>query len=63
MTMSWYPLADAVRRVLSGEIVNSIAIAGILTADAVTRGQAQPRAVDSRWVDRPTAFANRKAAQ
>jgi 8-oxo-dGTP pyrophosphatase MutT (NUDIX family) len=63
MTMRWYPIADAVQRVLSGEVVNSIAVAGILTADAVTRGLAQPRAVDSPWVDRPTAYAKRKAAQ
>jgi 8-oxo-dGDP phosphatase len=63
MTMRWYPLADAVQLVLSGEVVNSIAVAGILAADAVRRGLAQPRAVDSPWVDRPTAFARRKAAQ
>jgi ADP-ribose pyrophosphatase len=63
MTLEWYPLADAARMVLSGEIVNAIAVAGILAAHAVTTGFAQPRPVDSPWQDKPTAFAARKAAQ
>jgi 8-oxo-dGDP phosphatase len=63
MTMRWYPLAEAVRQVLSGEIVNAIAVAGILAAHAVTTGLAQPRPPDSTWIDKPTAFAARKAAQ
>lgn len=62
MTLQWYPLADAARRVLSGEIVNAIAVAGILAAHAVTTGFAQPRPPDSPWRDKPTAFAARKAA-
>ncbi|MGD1257491.1 NUDIX domain-containing protein [Mycobacterium seoulense] len=63
MTMRWFPVAEAVRMVFSGEIVNSIAIAGILAAHAVTAGVAEPRPVDSPWADKPTAFAARKAAQ
>lgn len=63
MTLRWFPLAEAARLVFSGEVVNSIAIAGILAAHAVTAGFAQPRPVDSEWIDRPTAFAARKAAQ
>lgn len=63
MTMRWYPIEDAVQRVLSGEFVNSIAVAGILAAYAVVGGLAQPRPVDSPWIDRPTAFAKRKAGQ
>ncbi|MCV7442595.1 NUDIX hydrolase [Mycobacterium paraense] len=63
MKLEWYPLADAVRKVLSGEIVNAIAVAGILAAHAVTDGVAQPRPADSPWTDKPTAFAARKAAQ
>ncbi len=63
MTMRWFPIAEAARRVLSGEIVNSIAIAGILAAHAVTDGLAQPRPVDTPWVDKPTAFMARKATQ
>jgi ADP-ribose pyrophosphatase len=63
MTMRWYPIEDAVQRVLNGEFVNSIAVAGILAAYAVVNGTAQPRALDSPWIDKPTAFARRKAAQ
>ena len=63
MTLQWYPLAEAARKVLSGEIVNAIAVAGILAASAVTTGFAQPRPLDSPWIDKPTAFAARKAAQ
>ena len=33
--MQWFPLAEAVRMVLAGEIVNSIAVAGILAAHAM----------------------------
>lgn len=63
MTMRWFPVAEAVRRVFSGEIVNSIAIAGILAGHAVTAGVAEPRPVDCPWPDKPTAFVGRKAAQ
>jgi len=63
MTLEWYPLAEAIRRVLSGEIVNAIAVAGILAAHAVTEGIAEARPPDSPWIDKPTAFAARKAAQ
>jgi 8-oxo-dGDP phosphatase len=63
MTLQWYPLAEAARKVLNGEIVNAIAVAGILAAHAVTTGFMQPRPLDSPWIDKPTAFAARKAAQ
>ncbi|TAM68284.1 NUDIX hydrolase [Mycobacterium sp.] len=63
MRMSWFPIADAAHRVLRGEVVNSIAIAGILAARAVIEGFAPPRPVDSPWIDRPKAFAARKAGQ
>ncbi|UXA04404.1 NUDIX hydrolase [Mycobacterium sp. SMC-2] len=63
MTMRWFPIAEAVRMVFGGEIVNSIAIAGVLAAHAVTEGVAEPRPVDSPWPDKPTAFAARKGAR
>jgi ADP-ribose pyrophosphatase len=63
MTLEWYPIAEAVRQVFSGEIVNSIAVAGILAAYAVREGIAQPRPVDAPWVDKSTAFAARQAAR
>lgn len=62
MRVEWCSLADAVQRVLSGEIVNSLAVGGILAAHAVTEGLAEPRPVDAPWTDRSTAFNARKAA-
>jgi 8-oxo-dGDP phosphatase len=63
MTMQWYSLAEAVRRVLSGEIVNSLAVSGILAAHAVAEGIAEPRPVDTPWTDRSTALWARRAAE
>jgi 8-oxo-dGTP pyrophosphatase MutT (NUDIX family) len=63
MTMKWYPIAEAVREVFSGGIVNSLAVGGVLAAHAVREGLAQPRAVDTPWTDQPTAFAKRQAAR
>lgn len=53
------PLTDAVRQVLAGEIVNASTVAGLLAAQAVLAGIAQPRPVDASWPDRPTRFADR----
>ena len=53
------PLADAVRQALAGEIVNASTVAGLLAAQAVLAGTAQPRPVDASWPDRPTRFAQR----
>lgn len=53
------PLTDAVRQVLAGEIVNASTVAGLLAAEAVLAGMAQPRPVDASWPDRPTRFADR----
>ncbi|MFZ3267637.1 MAG: NUDIX hydrolase, partial [Mycobacterium sp.] len=61
--VQWYPIAEAVQRVFSGEIVNSLAVAGILAAYAVSRGIAEPRPVDAPWTDRPTAFSARLATR
>ncbi|MGA7131460.1 MAG: NUDIX hydrolase [Mycobacterium sp.] len=60
MTVQWYPIAEAVQRVFSGEIVNSLAVGGILAAYAVNTGIAEPLPVDTPWIDRPTAFAARQ---
>ncbi len=56
------PLAEAVRQVLAGEIVNSPAAAGLLAAHAVFAGVAQSRPVDAPWPDRPTRFTDRQRA-
>jgi 8-oxo-dGDP phosphatase len=63
MKTRWVPIAEAVRMVFDGEVVNSIAVAGILAAHAVSTGLAQPRPVDVPWQDKPHVFADRKAAQ
>ncbi|MPY99494.1 MAG: NUDIX domain-containing protein [Actinophytocola sp.] len=54
------PLAEAVRRVLSGELINGATVAGVLATHAVLTGAAEPRPADAPWRDRPTAFAKRK---
>ncbi len=59
LTVRWFPLSDAVRLVMSGEITNSIAAAGILAARTVEDVQSL-RPVDAPWIDKPTAFARRK---
>ncbi len=53
------PLAEAVRQVLAGEIISAPTVAGLLAAQAVLAGTAQPRPVDASWPDRPTRFADR----
>lgn len=56
-----FPLAEAVRMVLAGEIINSSAVGGLLAAQMVVSGGAQARPADAPWPDRPTTFAARKA--
>lgn len=58
-----FPLAEAVQMVFSGEIVNALAVAGILAAQAVRQGVASARPVDAEWVDKPTRFAARRRAK
>ncbi|OMC08332.1 ADP-ribose pyrophosphatase [Mycolicibacter heraklionensis] len=60
LKLEWYALADAARMVFSGEIVNAIAVAGILAAYAHSQGLAGLRDLDAEWVDKPTAFAARQ---
>lgn len=60
MTVRRVPLADAVAMVFSGDIVNSLAVAGILAANAMGEPSAL-RTVDAPWVDRSTRFRARRA--
>ncbi|MCG7260064.1 NUDIX hydrolase [Corynebacterium aurimucosum] len=60
MGFAWVPLAEAVERILMGEIVNSIAVAGILAAYVCVREDATPRTVDSPFELRPTSIAYRR---
>jgi ADP-ribose pyrophosphatase len=63
MKLEWFPLADAVEMVLSGEIVNSLAVAGILAARTIDRDVQALRPIDSPWPDKPTRFAARQASK
>ena len=60
LTLRWYPIAEAAKLVFSGEIVNALAVAGILAAYLHHQGFTTLRPVDAEWVDRPTAFVARK---
>ncbi|MEQ0565036.1 NUDIX hydrolase [Amycolatopsis sp. NEAU-NG30] len=55
-----FPLAEAVRMALAGELVNGATVSGVLAAHAVVTGAASPRPADAPWEDRPTAFAKRR---
>jgi 8-oxo-dGTP pyrophosphatase MutT (NUDIX family) len=55
-----FPIDEAVRMVLSGEIVNASAVAGLLAAREVLEGRAEPRPADAPFRDKPTRFAARK---
>jgi ADP-ribose pyrophosphatase len=63
LKLQWFPLTDAVKMVLSGEIVNSLAVAGILSARTIDRDVQALRPADAPWPDKPTAFAARQAAK
>jgi len=60
MQVKWFSLEDARRMVLDGEIVNSIAVAGILAAHDVDDPKSL-RPVDAPWVDRSKAYSGRQA--
>jgi 8-oxo-dGTP pyrophosphatase MutT (NUDIX family) len=61
LVLKWFPLTDAVDMVLSGEIVNSLAVAGILAARTIDRDVQTLRPVDAPWRDKPTRFVARQA--
>ncbi|MDO5098269.1 MAG: NUDIX hydrolase [Corynebacterium sp.] len=63
MENEWVPLATAVDMVMSGQIHNLIAVAGIMCADNVISRDAKPQEYDSDFVLRPTALAARRQAQ
>lgn len=60
LTVHRVALRQAAEQVLSGEIINSIAVAGVLSAYAVIVDGKPARPVDAPWPDRPTAFPARK---
>jgi 8-oxo-dGDP phosphatase len=60
LTLHWFSLDQAVQMVMSGEIVNATAAAGVLAAYAAVVEGKPTRPVDAEWLDRPTAFARRQ---
>lgn len=63
MIMQWLDLSEARRKVLAGEIVNSLAVAGILAAAHVLIDGATPRDTAAPWPDRSSALARRRQAR
>lgn len=61
MVLEWVELVDAVDMVLSGRIVNSIAVSGIMTAAWLARTDAEPRSCDCPFELRPHSLATRRA--
>ena len=60
LQVKWISLEEARRLVLTGEIVNSLAVGGILAAHDV-EDPSTLRPVEAPWLDRSRAFAARKA--
>ncbi|MDO4686112.1 MAG: NUDIX hydrolase [Corynebacterium sp.] len=58
----WVSIEEAHQMVLRGQIVNSIAIAGIMVALDVFAGRAVPRSVEEPFVWRPQSLARRRKA-
>ena len=63
LTTRWVSLPVAVRMVLSGTIVNSTTVAGVLAAHTLAIAPTAARPPDAPWPDRPTRFADRVADQ
>ncbi|OZD73400.1 ADP-ribose pyrophosphatase [Rhodococcus sp. 05-340-1] len=61
--LSYVPVDEAVRRALSGEIVNASAVAGVLALAAARATGTELRPADSPWPDLPTAFEKRKSSR
>lgn len=60
LVVRWFPLTEAVRMVLAGEIVNGASVAGVLAAHLVLTTNLDTRPADAPWQDLPTRFAQRK---
>jgi 8-oxo-dGDP phosphatase len=58
-----FPLDEAVRMVLAGEIVNASTVGGLLAAHAVRTLGAPARPADAPWRDLPTRLPHRREPQ
>lgn len=63
MALEWFPVEIAMNMVFSGRIVNSIALAGILTASAVLSGRTAARSTEEPFTYRPTSLPERRKAE
>ena len=61
MDFAWVDLEEAADKALRGEVVNSIAVSGILAAARLVARGEKPRPVDEPFHLRPTSLANRRA--
>jgi ADP-ribose pyrophosphatase len=55
----WFPLDEAVRMTLAGDVVNAATVGGLLATHAVRTGAASPRPPDAPWTDLPIRFTHR----
>jgi 8-oxo-dGTP pyrophosphatase MutT (NUDIX family) len=60
LEVRWFSLDEAMRMVITGEIVNSIAVGAILAAHSTRDDIDALRPVDAPWVDKSGAFALRR---
>ncbi|RSZ63405.1 NUDIX hydrolase [Corynebacterium hylobatis] len=60
LILEWTPLDTARQMIMTGEIINAIAISGIMTAAEVLAGRATPRPVEAPNPWRPTALPRRR---
>ncbi|HEY0453216.1 NUDIX hydrolase [Actinophytocola sp.] len=57
-----FPLDEAVRMVLAGEIVNGAAVGGLLAAHTIRTVDAPVRPANAPWPDMPTRLPSRRAS-
>lgn len=62
MQLHWFPLDEAIQMVLGGEIVNGIAIAGIMSAARLLESGKNGRDTAEPFALQPTALAERRKA-
>ncbi|WP_323374287.1 NUDIX hydrolase [Corynebacterium marambiense] len=60
MILTWFDPGEVHRMVVSGQIVNSIAVAGIMVGLDVIAGRSTPRSVDEPFRLRPTSLPRRR---
>lgn len=58
LVVRWLTLDEAVHAALSGELVNAIAVAGVLATAAAEASGAPLRGPDAPWTDRPRRFGS-----